>query len=219
MKQIIQSLKTGRTEVANLPRPSSKNGHLLIKTTYSLVSSGTERMLVQFGKAGLLEKARQQPDKVRMVLDKIKTDGIQPTLESVLNKLDQPLPLGYCNVGKVLEIGAGVSGFKLGERVVSNGKHAEVVSVPINLCAKVPDSVSDEEASFTVLGAIALQGIRLSRPTLGETVVVIGLGLIGLIAVQLLRAHGCRVMGLDFDVKRLELAKQFGAEVVDLNMG
>lgn len=219
MKQILQSLKTGTTEIANIPIPSAKRGQLLIKTTQSLVSAGTERMLVEFGKAGWIEKARQQPDKVRMVLDKIKTDGLQPTIEAVFNKLDQPLPLGYCNVGRVSEIGKGVAGFEVGDRVISNGKHAEVVSVPINLCAKVPDSVSDEEASFTVLGAIALQGIRLVQPTLGETVVVTGLGLIGLVTVQLLRAHGCRVLGLDFDKDKLKLASQFGAEVVDLAAG
>ena len=176
-------------------------------------------MLVEFGKAGWIDKARQQPDKVRMVLDKIKTDGLQPTLEAVFNKLDQPLPLGYCNVGRVAEVGSGVMGFEVGDRVISNGKHAEVVSVPLNLCAKIPDSVSDEEASFTVLGAIALQGIRLVAPTLGEAVVVTGLGLIGLITVQLLRANGCRVLGLDFDPEKLAMARQFGAEVVDLSAG
>lgn len=219
MKQILQSLKTGRTEVADLPVPSTKRGQLLITTTQSLVSAGTERMLVEFGKAGWFEKARQQPDKVRMVLDKIKTDGLHPTLEAVFNKLDQPLPLGYCNVGYVADIGKGVVGFEVGDRVISNGKHAEVVSVPINLCARVPDCVSDEEASFTVLGAIALQGIRLVQPTLGETIVVTGLGLVGLLTVQLLRAHGCRVLGLDFDRDKLDLARQFGAEVVDLAAG
>ncbi len=219
MKQILQSLKTGKTVIANIPVPSAKRGQLLIKTSHSLVSAGTERMLVEFGKAGWIEKARQQPDKVRMVLDKIKTDGLQPTIDAVFNKLDQPLPLGYCNVGRVAVVGAGIVGFETGERVISNGKHAEVVNVPINLCARVPDTVSDEEAAFTVLGAIALQGIRLVQPTLGETVVVTGLGLIGLVTVQLLRAHGCRVLGLDFDRDKLDLARQFGAEVVDLAAG
>ena len=219
MKQILQSLKTGATEVAEVPVPGVKRGQLLIRTSHTLVSAGTERMLVEFGKAGWIEKARQQPDKVRMVLDKIKTDGLQPTLEAVFNKLDQPLPLGYCNVGRIAEVGSGVTGFQPGERVVSNGKHAEVVSVPVNLCARVPDEVSDEEAAFTVLGAIALQGIRLVQPTLGETVMVTGLGLIGLLTVQLLRAHGCRVLGSDFDPAKLALARQFGAEVVDLGAG
>ncbi len=207
------------TEVAEVPVPSVKRGQLLIKTTNTLVSGGTERMLVEFGKAGWIDKALQQPDKVRMVLDKIKTDGLQPTIEAVFNKLDQPLPLGYCNVGTVVDVGEGVIGFAKSDRVISNGKHAEVVSVPINLCAKVPDGISDEEAAFTVVGAIALQGIRLTQPTLGETFVVTGLGLIGLLTVQLLRAHGCRVLGLDFDNEKLALAQQFGAEVVDLAAG
>lgn len=219
MKQILQSLKTGATVVAEVPVPGVGRGQLLITTSCTLVSAGTERMLVEFGKAGWIDKARQQPDKVRMVLDKIETDGLMPTVEAVFNKLDQPLPLGYCNVGRVAKVGAGETAFEVGDRVISNGKHAEAVSVPFNLCAKVPDSVSDEEAAFTVLGAIALQGIRLVHPTLGETVVVTGLGLVGLMTVQLLRAHGCRVLGLDFDSAKLALAKQFGAEVVDLAAG
>jgi predicted dehydrogenase/threonine dehydrogenase-like Zn-dependent dehydrogenase len=192
---------------------------LLIRTTRSLISAGTERMMVDFGKANPLEKARQQPDKVRMVLDKVKTDGLMPTLDTVRNKLEQPLPLGYCNVGEVLELGKGVEGFAVGDRVASNGKHAEVVSVPLNLCARIPDSVSDEAAAFTVIGAIALQGIRLVQPTLGEAVVVTGLGLIGQIAVQLLRANGCRVLGIDFDPAKVALARSFGAEVVNLGAG
>lgn len=219
MKQILQSLKTGTTEIAEIPCPSVKRGQLLIRTTQTLVSVGTERMLVEFGKAGWIDKARQQPDKVRMVLDKIKTDGLKPTIETVFNKLDQPLPLGYCNVGVVMEVGDGVAGFSAGDRVASNGKHAEVVSVPTNLCARIPDSVSDEEAAYTVIAAIALQGIRLVQPTLGESIVVTGLGLIGLVAVQLLRAHGCRVLGIDYDADKLALAQQFGAEIVNLSAG
>jgi len=219
MKQILQSLKDGTTQVAEIPTPRASRGQLLIRTTRTLVSAGTERMLVDFGKAGLIDKARQQPDKVRMVLDKIRTDGLGPTLDAVRNKLDQPLPMGYCNVGVVDETGAGVSGFAVDDRVASNGKHAEFVSLPVNLCARVPDGVSDDEAAFTVLGAIALQGIRLVQPTLGEAVVVTGLGLIGLVTVQLLRAHGCRVLGLDFDAGKLELARRMGAEVVDLRAG
>ncbi len=225
MKQILQSLKTGATEVAEVPCPAVKRGQLLIRSSRTLVSAGTERMLVEFGKAGWIEKARQQPDKVRMVLDKIKTDGLMPTLEAVFNKLGQPLPLGYCNVGLVMEVGASGQGavggerWAVGDRVASNGKHAEVVSVPMNLCAKVPENVSDDEAAFTVIGAIGLQGIRLVQPTLGEAVVVTGLGLIGLVTVQLLRAHGCRVLGIDFDAEKLALARQFGAEVVNLSAG
>lgn len=219
MKQILQSLKTGAVSLADIPCPAPGRGQLLIRTTRTLVSSGTERMLVDFGKAGWLDKARQQPDKVRMVLEKIRTDGLMPTIEAVMNKLDQPIALGYCNVGIVMAVGAGVTGFEVGDRVASNGKHAEWVAVPAILCAKVPDGVGDEEAAFTVLGAIALQGIRLVQPTLGETVVVTGLGLIGLVTVQLLRAQGCRVLGLDFDPSKLELARRFGAEVVDLSAG
>jgi predicted dehydrogenase/threonine dehydrogenase-like Zn-dependent dehydrogenase len=219
MKQILQSLRTGSTKIADVPCPSVKHGQLLILTSQTLVSAGTERMLVEFGKASWIDKARHHPDKVKMVLDKIRTDGLVPTIETVFNKLDQPLPLGYCNVGTVVQIGAGVPGFILGDRVVSNGKHAEVVSVPTNLCAKVPDVVSDEEAVFTIIGSVALQGIRLAEPTLGEAVVVMGLGLVGLMAVQLLRANGCRVLGLDFDKDKLDLARLFGAEVLDLSGG
>lgn len=217
MKQILQNLASGETNLADIPSPKVREGHLLIQTSRSLVSAGTERMLVDFGKANFIEKARQQPEKVRMVLDKVKTDGIMPTLEAVRNKLDQPLPMGYCNVGTVLEVGAGVTGFSVGDRVASNGKHAEVVCIPKNLCAKIPDTVSDDAAAFTVIGAIGLQGIRLVQPTLGETVVVTGLGLIGLMTVQLLRAHGCRVLGLDYDTSKLDLARKLGAEIVDLN--
>jgi threonine dehydrogenase-like Zn-dependent dehydrogenase len=177
MKQVLQNLKTGITEVTDVPCPRAGRGQLLIRTSHTLVSAGTERMLVDFGKAGLIDKARQQPDKVRMVLDKIRTDGLMPTLEAVRNKLDQPLPMGYCNMGVVAEVGAGVNCFAVGDRVASNGKHAEAVSVPANLCARVPEGVADEDAAFTVLGAIALQGIRLVQPTLGEAVVVTGLGL------------------------------------------
>jgi predicted dehydrogenase/threonine dehydrogenase-like Zn-dependent dehydrogenase len=219
MKQILQDLKDGRTTLAEVPCPRVGAGALLVRSARSLISVGTERMLVDFGKANLLDKARQQPDKVRQVLDKAWTDGLVPTLEAVRNKLDQPLPLGYCNVGTVAALGAGVTGFAVGDRVASNGKHAELVSVPVNLCAKVPDGVSDEEAAFTVIGAIALQGIRLVQPTLGESVVVTGLGLIGLMTVQLLRAHGCRVLGIDLDPGKLAIARQFAAETVDLSAG
>ena len=219
MKQVLQSLKTGATEVAELPAPRAAAGQLLIHTTQTLVSAGTERMLVEFGKANWLDKARQQPDKVRMVLEKVRTDGLAATLEAVQSKLEQPLALGYCNVGVVAEIGHGVEGYTVGDRVASNGKHAEVVCVPKHLCARIPAEVSDEQAAFTVLAAIGLQGVRLANPTLGECVLVTGLGLIGLVTVQLLRAQGCRVLGIDLDPARLALARQFGAEVVDLSRG
>jgi len=210
MKQLIQNLKTGQTTLEEIPAPIVGRGSLLIRTTHSLVSLGTERMLVEFGKANLIQKARQQPDKVKMVLDKVRAEGLLPTLEAVFNKLEQPLPLGYCNAGVVVEVGTGVSGFSVGDRVVSNGPHAEYVCVPQNLVAKIPDKVTNEEAAFTVIGAIGLQGIRLASPTLGETVVVVGLGLIGLLTAQLLKANGCKVIGVDIDEEKLKLVTDFG---------
>ena len=210
MKQIIQDLKSGATVLEEVPVPLVKSGYVLIRTSRTLVSLGTERMLVEFGKANLIDKARQQPDKVKQVLDKIRSDGLMPTLEAVFNKLGQPLPLGYCNVGTVIEVGKGVSEFQVGDRVASNGNHAEFVCVPQNLCAKIPDNVSDEEATFTVIGSIALQGIRNLNPQLGETIVVVGLGLIGQVAAGLLKANGCCVIGIDFDPVKVDLARQKG---------
>ena len=172
-------------------------------------------MLTQFGKAGLLNKARQQPDKVKEVVQKMRTDGVVSTLEAVRAKLDQPIPMGYCNVGVVIAVGAGVTGFAIGDRVLSNGPHAEIVQVPVTLCAKIPDKVDDETASFGVLGAIGLQGIRLANPSLGETFVVVGLGLIGLLTVQLLRSSGCRVIGIDVNPQRLALAGSWGAHTIN----
>lgn len=212
MKFLLQDLKQGRTFVHEGPTPKVSPSNIIISTTVSLISAGTERMLVDFGKASYIEKARQQPEKVKMVLEKINNDGLLTTVEAVKSKLDQPIALGYCNVGVVSDLGKRVDGFKIGDRVVSNGPHADVVHVSRNLCARIPETISDEEASFTVLGSIGLQGIRLAKPTLGEAFVVIGVGLIGLITVQLLRAHGCRVLALDFDESKLELARQFGAE-------
>ncbi|MCB1815369.1 MAG: bi-domain-containing oxidoreductase [Candidatus Competibacteraceae bacterium] len=219
MKQVLQSLKDGTTQLIEVPAPRAARGQLLIRTTNTLVSAGTERMLVEFGKANMFNKARQQPDKVRMVLDKVRTDGLAATLDAVQSKLDQPLALGYCNVGVVAMAGSDTDGFAVGQRVVSNGKHAEMVCVAKNLCAHIPEQVSDEQAAFTVLAAIGLQGIRLVNPTLGECVVVTGLGLIGLLTVQMLRAQGCRVLGIDFDPQRLALARQFGADVVNPGAG
>ena len=219
MKQIIQDLKDGKTILEDVPVPQIKSGHILVKTLRTLVSVGTERMLVDFGKANFIDKARQQPDKVMQVLDKVKTDGIRPTYESVMNKLGQPLPLGYCNVGDVIAVGKGVTEFRIGDRVASNGPHAEYVLVPVNLAAKVPDGVSDEEAAFTVIGSIALQGIRLLNPLFGETVVVIGLGLIGLITAELLQANGCRVIAFDMDVEKVRLAQEKGVTAINIGSG
>jgi len=215
MKQLLQNLKTGETYLETLPSPQVSNGSVLIQTTHSLVSLGTERMLVEFGKASLIEKARQQPEKVTQVLDKIKTDGLLPAVETVFNKLGQPIPLGYCNVGIVIDVGKGVTEFAVGDRVASNGPHAEIVSVPKNLVSKIPEGVSNEDATFTVIGAIGLQGVRLLKPQLGETVVVIGLGLIGLMTCQLLKANGCNVVGIDLDQTKCELAKQWGILTVN----
>jgi len=211
MLQIIQDLKKGNTILEDVPAPLVRKGHVLIKTHRTLVSLGTEKMLVEFGKSNLISKARQQPEKVKQVLDKIKTEGLLPTLEAVFNKLDEPLPLGYCNAGEVIAVGEGVSEFRVGDRVASNGHHAEIVCIAKNLVAKIPENVSYEEAAFTVIGSIGLQGIRLVNPTMGETVVVIGLGLIGLITVQLLLANGCNVIGFDFDERKVEMAKKSGA--------
>lgn len=219
MKQILQDMAKGGTTIIDSPSPNVKKNHVLIDTSKTLISVGTERMLVDFGKANLIDKARSQPDKVKMVLEKVQTDGLMTTVDAVRSKLSQPIPLGYCNVGVVSEIGSGVDEFKLGDRVVSNGPHADVVRVGKNLVSKIPTNVSDEEAAFVVLGSIGLQGIRLVNPTIGECVVVIGVGLIGLLTVQMLRANGCRVLAVDFDQSKLELAKQFGADICNPSKG
>lgn len=213
MRQLLQDLARGATSVVDAPAPVCGRNSVLITTSTSLVSAGTERMLVDFGRASYLEKARKQPEKVRMVLEKVRTDGLMTTVEAVRSKLAQPIALGYCNVGVVTEVGASIRGLKPGDRVVSNGPHADVVRVPGNLCARVPDGVDDEEAVFTVVASIGLQGIRLAQPSLGEAFVVTGAGLIGLLTVQLLRAHGCRVLAIDFDASKLALAASFGADV------
>lgn len=219
MKQILQDMAKGGTTVTEAPVPQCSKGHLLISTTTSLISAGTERMLVGFGKASMLDKARQQPEKVKMVLEKVQTDGLLTTYDAVKSKLAQPLALGYCNVGIVHEIGTNVDDFQVGDRVVSNGPHADMVKVPKNLCAKIPENVSDESASFAVVASIGLQGIRLAQPTLGESFVVTGAGLIGLLTIQMLRANGCRVLAIDFDQSKLDLAKQFGAEICNPGKG
>ncbi|QDQ40012.1 zinc-binding dehydrogenase [Legionella geestiana] len=212
MNQIMQDLNHGECLMVTAPAPNVGREDVLIASRCSLISPGTERMLVDFGKASWLSKARQQPEKVKMVLEKVKSDGLAATIDSVRSKLNQPISLGYCQVGIVTAVGAGVEQFLPGDRVVSSGAHADMVCMPKNLCAKIPDTVSDEMAVFTVAASIPLQGIRLANPTLGEAFAVIGAGLMGLLAVQLLRAHGCRVLALDFDAKRLALAKAFGAE-------
>jgi len=214
MRQIISDLRTGKICLQEVPAPSVEPGHILIRTRRTLVSQGTEKMLVKFGKSSLFQKVRSQPTKVREVLAKIRTEGFMPTVEAVFRKLDQPLPLGYCNAGVIVGIGSGVVGYRIGDRVASNGPHAELVSVPFNLVARIPSNVSDDSAAFTVIGAIGLQGIRLAKPELGETFVVVGLGLIGQLTAQLLRACGCRVIGFDFDQTKVELASGFGIDAI-----
>jgi predicted dehydrogenase/threonine dehydrogenase-like Zn-dependent dehydrogenase len=188
---------------------------LVIRSRASVISAGTERMLVEFGRGSLIDKARAQPDRVRDVLAKARTDGLLSTFEAVQGKLATPIPLGYCNAGVIVDVGQSVTRFQPGDRVVSNGPHAEFVVVPHTLAAKIPDGVSFEAAAFAPIAAIGLQGIRLAQPTLGETVVVYGLGLIGLLCAQLLRANGCVVIGIDRVRTRLTLAERFGARVID----
>lgn len=219
MKQILQDMAKGGSAIVEAPAPQVTKNHVVINTTKTLISAGTERMLVDFGKANLIDKARSQPDKVKMVLEKVQTDGLMTTVDAVKSKLAQPLPLGYCNVGVVESVGVGADNFQEGDRVVSNGPHADVVRVSKNLVAKIPAEVSDDEASFTVVASIGLQGIRLANPTIGECFVVTGVGLIGLLTVQMLKAHGCRVLAIDYDQDKLDLAKQFGAEICNPGKG
>ena len=213
MKQILQDLGSGETSIEECPIPSMQENAVRIYSKVSLISAGTERMLVDFGNSSLLQKARKQPEKVKMVLDKLSTDGLKTTYEAVKTKISEPIPLGYSNVGVVEELSSEVGHLKKGDRVVSNGPHADIVVVNKNLCARIPDNVDDDSASFTVLGSIGLQGVRLANPTLGESFVVMGAGLIGLLTIQLLKANGCRVLAVDPDKKKLALAKIFGAEI------
>lgn len=211
MRQLLQHLDSGVTSLEQVPAPAPEPGSIVVETRASVVSAGTERMLVEFGRAGLLEKARRKPDRVREVLAKARTDGVVPTVEAVRSRLAEPLPLGYCNAGVVRAVGAGVTELTPGDRVATNGHHAEVVRVPRTLAVRIPGAVSFEAAAFAPLGAIALQGLRNARPTLGETVVVYGLGLVGLLTVQLARVHGLRVIGIDLVDDRLAMAEKLGA--------
>ena len=212
MKQVLQNVRDGKTRVAEVPEPLVRPGQVLVANRASLLSAGTEKMVLELTKKSLLGKAKERPDQVRRVLEKMRNEGIFNTLQQVNAKLDEPMTMGYCSSGIVLACGKGVESFKPGDRVASNGAHAGVVCVPKNLCAHVPDNVSFDQASFTVLGSIALQGIRLSKLELGETALVIGLGLVGQLAVQILRAGGIRVIGTDPDESRCRMALEFGAE-------
>ena len=214
MKQIIQKLnsKIG-VEIIDFPAPLNKQGHVLIKTTRTLVSKGTEKMLVEFGNANYLQKARQKPDRVKVLFSRLKSDGIIKTINTVRNSMQQYIALGYCNCGVVIE--SDVNGIKKGDRVISNGPHAEIVRVPANLVAKIPNEVSDDEAVFTVIGSIGLQGMRLCNPTYGETIVVFGLGLVGLITIQLLKANGVNVIGIDIDDNKCKIANNIGIRTLN----
>lgn len=219
MKQLVQEYKSRQTALIDVPAPQVSAGCVLIQTTRTLVSLGTERMVVEFGNSSLIEKAQNNPAMVKQVIEKVKSEGLLSTIETVKDKLNKPASLGYCNVGKVVAVGKGVTDYKIGDRVASNGNHAEYVCVPKNLVAHIPDSVSDEEAAFTVIGSIALEGIRLQDTHLGDNIVVIGLGLIGQIAVQLLKASGCNVIGVDFDQKKVDMANSFGITAINPSKG
>ena len=216
MKQVIQSFKTGELTVADVPLPVLRPQGILVRNAASLVSAGTERMVVDFAEKNLLEKARARPDLVRQVLDKARREGIVSTIDSVRNRLDQPLALGYSTAGEVFDVGSEVTGFKVGDRVACAGggyaSHAEMVYVPRTLAVRLPDNVSFEAGAFATVAAIALQGIRQAEIVVGHTVAVIGLGLLGQLSVQMLKASGCRVMGIDLDTDRVKLALESGAD-------
>lgn len=217
MKKLIQYINDGKIELLECPSPTISENEVLVQTKCSLISSGTERMLLDFGKSNFLNKILKEKKRVKDVIAKIKTDGIIPTLEAVNYKLNTPISLGYSNVGTIIDLGSNINDLKIGDRVVSNASHAEIISTTQNLCSKIPDNVSNETASFTIIGSIALHGIRLSNVTLGETVAVVGTGLIGLLAIQILKANGCNVIALDIDESRLKLAEKYGAKVFDLS--
>ena len=216
MKQLLQNLRTGEGTVTDVPVPVVQPGRVLVRTAASLISAGTERALAELGQKGLLGKARERPDLIGKVWEKVKTDGVVQALEGVRDKLDQSHAVGYSAAGIVIETGRDVSAFRPGDRVACAGtdyaSHAEVISVPVNLCVRLPEQLSFEEGAFGTVGAIALQGVRLAEPTLGESVVVIGLGLVGQLTVQLLKANGCRVFGVDVDESRIQLAQASGAD-------
>ncbi len=217
MKQVFQNLKNGSSFIKEIPIPSIRKNEVLVKSICSLISSGTENMLLKFGKANPLGKVLQQPDKFKDVLNKISSDGLFETMEAVKNKIDQPLPLGYSNVGEVIKVGEGVRNLKIGDRIASNGPHAEIFAVNQNLCARLPENVSNDSAAFTVMASIGLQGIRLASPTFGETFLVSGLGLIGLLTSQLLIAQGCKVLGVDPDEERCSLARLYGVDALNIS--
>lgn len=216
MKQVLQNLKSGAVTVTDVPAPVVRPGFVLVRTAASLISTGTERLTVEAGQKSLLGRAVEQPALVKQVLQKARSEGVVNTIDAVRSKLASLVALGYSAAGRVSAVGEGVTAFRVGDRVACAGvgyaSHAEVLSVPKNLCVRLPENVGFDAAAFGTLGAIALQGVRLAELTLGESVVVIGLGLIGQLTVQLLKAHGCRVFGIDLDESKVELARRFGAD-------
>lgn len=214
MKQLLQDMKTGETSIAEVPVPKTAANSALVRTAASVVSVGTERMVVEFAQQSLVGKAKARPDLVRQVLDKARREGILTTLEATANRLDQPLALGYASAGTVLEIGPELEGFKIGDRVACGGGgyavHAEFVNVPRNLLVKLPDSVDFDSAAFTTLGAVAMQGFRLASPQIGETIAIIGLGLLGLLSAMIASAAGCHVLGIDLEAERVKSARELG---------
>ena len=218
MKQLLKNMRDGQNVVADVPVPALRPGMALVRTAASLVSVGTERMVVEFAEKGLVGKALSRPDQVRQVLDKVRREGVIPAMEAVFNRLDQPMALGYSSAGTIVAVGEGLEGFHSGDRVACAGGgfavHAEYALVPKNLLAHLPDSVDFESAAFATLGAIALQGFRLAQPQVGERVAIIGLGLLGLLSVMIARAAGCSVFGVDLDPVRVELAQKLGAFAV-----
>ena len=218
MKQLLQNIQNGKTTVEDIPVPTPREGQALVRVSASLVSAGTERMVVEFAEKSYLGKARSRPDLVKQTLDKAKREGIMPTVQAVFNRLDQPMALGYSTSGTIVALGENMQGFKVGQRVACAGggyaTHAEYNVVPRNLLTPLPKNVDFESAAFTTLGAIALHGFRLAEPQLGENVAVIGLGLLGLLTVQLASAAGCRVLGIDIDPKRVKLASSLNVEAV-----
>ncbi|MBY0496001.1 MAG: bi-domain-containing oxidoreductase [Cyanobacteria bacterium] len=214
MKQVVQNIRTGATYVADAPAPIKNEGEVIVAILASVISSGTERYVVELSQKSLLQKAKDRPDHVKRVLQKIKNEGLRSTLRQVQEKLDEPMAMGYSAAGVVLDCGAGIRHVRPGDRVAVAGPHAEVLALGANQCARIPDNVSFADAAYASISAIALQGVRLARVSLGESVVVVGLGLIGLISIALLKAQGCRVFGIDIDASRLDKAREFGADEV-----
>ncbi len=212
-RKLIQDVRNGEISLVEVPPPMASPGHVLIENRASVISAGTEKATMALSKKSLLGKARERPEEVRRVIQKVKQQGIVETVRQVREKLDEPISMGYCSSGIVVACGRDVHEFEPGDRVASNGPHADYVSVPKNLCAKLGATTSFEEGSFAVLGAIALHGIRLSGVTIGETVFVIGLGLVGQLTVSILNAMGCRVIATDVKSGRCKLAEEMGASL------